>query len=75
MKLELVDDLRHLWRRWSTRIAASQAGLVLFWAGLPDEWKAAIPNTVLIAVVAIFAASFIGAQAVKQKSYPTGPQK
>lgn len=64
--MKLVDDVRLLHRRWSTRIAASQAGLVLFWVGLPPEWKTAIPNWVLAIVVAIFAVAFISAQAVQQ---------
>lgn len=66
MKFELVDDARHLWRRWSTRVAASQAGLVAFWLGLPHEWKEAIPDWVLTTVVGVLAVSFISAQAVKQ---------
>lgn len=66
--MKLVDDAHLLWRRWSTRIAAGQAGLVLFWSGLPDDWRTAIPEWALALVVAIFAVSFISAQAVKQES-------
>jgi hypothetical protein len=66
--MKLVDDLDTLWKRWSTRIAAMQAGLVLFWTQLPDEWRNAIPSWVLAVTVGICAVSFIGAQAVKQES-------
>lgn len=66
--MKLADNADILWKRWSTRIAASQAGLVLFWVGLPAEWKAAIPNMVLMIVAGIFAVAFISAQAVKQPS-------
>lgn len=64
--MKLVDDAHNLWRRWSTRIAASQAGLMLFWLGLPADWREAVPRVAIAAVVAILAFSFIGAQAVKQ---------
>jgi hypothetical protein len=64
--MKLVDDVHLLWRRWSTRIAAAQAGLVLFWTGLPDDWRAAVPGWVLAVVVGLFALTFISAQAVKQ---------
>ena len=64
--MKLADNAHLLWRRWSTRIAASQAGLVLFWVALPDDWKAAIPKTVLMIAVGVFAVAFISAQAVKQ---------
>ena len=64
--MRLADNANLLWRRWSTRIAASQAGLVLFWVTLPDDWKASIPKMALMVMVGIFAVSFIGAQAVKQ---------
>jgi hypothetical protein len=64
--MKLVDDIDKLYRRWSTRIAAAQGGLVIFWLGLPTEWKAAIPNWALSVAVGVFALAFIGAQAVKQ---------
>lgn len=66
--MKLVDDAHLLWRRWSTRIAASQAGLVLFWATLPDDWKAAVPGYVIAIMVGIFALSFVSAQAISQPS-------
>ena len=64
--MKLVDDAHLLWRRWSTRIAASQAGLVLFWLGLPDDWREAVPRWGIAVVVALFAVAFVSAQAVKQ---------
>mgnify|MGYP001580284589 CR=1 FL=1 len=64
--MKLVDDLGTLWKRWSTRIAASQAVLVAFWLGLPDDWKTAIPGWALSIVVGVFALAVIGAQSVKQ---------
>lgn len=69
--LELVDDARHLWRRWSTRIAASQVALVALYVSLPDKWQDAIPQAVLAVLAGIFALSIISAQAVKQKP-PSG---
>ena len=68
MKFEFVDDAKHLWRRWSTRVAASQAGLVVFWIGLPREWKHAIPDWIITIAVGVFAVAFISAQSVKQPS-------
>jgi hypothetical protein len=62
----LAHDAHTLWRRWSTRIAASQAGLMLFWLGLPDDWREAIPRPAIAVAVAIFALAFISAQAVSQ---------
>jgi hypothetical protein len=64
--MKLVDDAGTLWKRWSTRVAASQLGLVGFWAILPTEWKTAVPNAVLLIVVMVFAIAFISAQALKQ---------
>ena len=66
--MKLADNANLLWRRWSTRIAASQAGLVLFWAGLPEKWQDAIPAWILATCAGIFAIAFISAQAVKQPS-------
>jgi hypothetical protein len=66
MAVKLVDDANTLWKRWSTRIAASQAGLMLFWLGLPDDWREAVPRWGIAVVVALFAFAFISAQAVSQ---------
>lgn len=65
--MKLVDDAGNLWRRWSVRIQAAM--LVLggsYWAFLPQEWKDAIPKSLLAAVVVIGAAATLTAQAVKQ---------
>jgi len=64
--MRLVDDAHTLWRRWSTRLAASQAALVLFWLGLPQDLRDAVPRLALGIVVGILAVSFISAQAVAQ---------
>jgi hypothetical protein len=66
--MKLVDDINTLWKRWSTRIAASQLGLVGFWAALPAELKAAVPGWALAITVAVFAVAFVSAQAVAQAS-------
>lgn len=68
MKFQLVDDINLIWKKWSTRIAASQAALVLFWTGLPHELRNAVPEWVLTVAVALFGVSFICAQSVKQPS-------
>lgn len=66
--MKLVDDIHLLWKRWSTRIAAIQlTSAVAWWAVLPAEWKAAVPNWVLLVIVGAFAIGFVGAQSVKQK--------
>lgn len=65
--MKLVDDANLLWKKWSTRIAAIQlASVITWWAGLPPEWKAAVPNWVLLTLVGIFGAGFIGAQLISQ---------
>lgn len=67
--MKLVDDIDTLWKRWSTRIAGIQLTAALtYWALIPAEWKAAVPNWVLLLLVGIFGAAFMGAQAVKQPS-------
>jgi hypothetical protein len=67
--VKLVDDIGILWKRWSTRIAGVQlVSAVAFWAALPQRWQDAIPNWVILCIVSMFAAAFIGAQSVKQKS-------
>lgn len=67
VRLHLVDDLANLKKRWSTRIAGIQFGaVIIWWAGLPQEWKAAIPNWMLTGAVAISGAAFIVAQMLKQ---------
>lgn len=71
--MKLVDDANDLWRRWSTRIAASQVGLVALFISLPEKWQDAIPHTVLAALAGIFALCIISAQAVKQPT-KTGTQ-
>jgi hypothetical protein len=71
MVMKLVDDVGNLWRRWSTRIAASQLGLVAFWLSLPQDLRDAVPRVALGAVVALLALAFISAQAVKQKKLQT----
>lgn len=75
MKIELIDDIDRLWKRWSTRIAASQAAMVAFWAGLPHEWKEAIPEWAVTFTVALLAVSFITAQTVKQKAIEDDKQE
>jgi hypothetical protein len=65
--MKLVDDAHTLWRRWSTRIAAVQfTAVVAWWGALPAEWKAAVPDWVILIVVAASAVGFMGAQAVAQ---------
>lgn len=66
--MKFVDDIGTLWKRWSTRIAASQAALVALFVALPEKWQDAIPHTVLAVIAGIFAFGIISAQAVKQKS-------
>jgi hypothetical protein len=68
-RIEMVDDARYLWRRWSTRIAGIQfAAVIGWWAALPEEWKDAVPHWLVLALVAGSGISFIGAQSVKQKN-------
>lgn len=66
--MKLADNANLLWRRWSTRIAASQAALVALFVTLPDKWQDAIPHTVLALMAGAFALCIISAQAVKQPS-------
>lgn len=64
--MKVIDDLDTLWKRWSTRIAAAQVGLVALFVSLPEKWQDAIPHTVLALLAGLFALSIISAQAVKQ---------
>lgn len=65
----LVDDIRSLPKRWSTRIAGLQITSVLaFWALVPPEWRAAVPNWFMFGMVIFFGCTFIAAQSVQQKS-------
>jgi hypothetical protein len=65
----IVDDVGTLWKRWSTRIAAFQFSTVLiWWAGVPAEWKAALPASAGMLLLAGSGAAFIIAQMVKQKN-------
>lgn len=66
MKLQLVDDIGILWKRWSTRIALSQGGLVLLWISLPQDMRDAVPRKWVAVMVGTFAAAFVTAQSVKQ---------
>lgn len=69
VKAHLVADLGTLWRRWSTRLAGVQAtGVIAFWGLAPAEWKAAVPNWALFALMVFFGLCFIVAQAIKQSS-------
>lgn len=72
--MKLVDDVNHLWRRWSTRIAASQAALVALFVSLPDKWQDAVPHWLLFGLFGVFAVSIITAQAVKQANMPGSDQ-
>lgn len=64
--MKFVDDINTLWKRWSTRIAAAQVGLVALFVSLPEKWQDAIPHTILALLAGLFALSIISAQAVKQ---------
>ena len=64
--MKLIDELDTLYRRWSTRIAASQVALVALFVSLPEKWQDAIPHTVLAILAGAFALCIIGAQTVKQ---------
>ena len=64
--MKLIDDVNILYRRWSTRIAASQVALVAMFVSLPEKWQDAVPHTVLAILAGLFALSIITAQAVKQ---------
>lgn len=64
--MKLIDDLDTLYKRWSTRIAASQLGLVALFVSLPEKWQDAIPHTLLAILAGLFALSIITAQSVKQ---------
>lgn len=67
MKIQLIDDARFLWRRWSTRIAAFQvSSIAIWWLALPEEWKAEIPHSWIKGAVFLSGLSFIGAQMVVQ---------
>lgn len=68
--MKLVDDIGDLWKRWSTRIAASQGALVVLFVSLPEKWQDAIPHTVLAIFAGLFALGIISAQAVKQPNLP-----
>ena len=64
--MKLIDDLDTLYKRWSTRIAASQLALTALFVSLPEKWQDAIPHTVLAVLAGLFALSIITAQTVKQ---------
>jgi hypothetical protein len=65
----LIDDLGSLYKRWSTRIAGLQlTSAVAFWGLAPPEWKAAVPNWALLAMMAFFGLAFMTAQGIKQPS-------
>lgn len=64
--MKLIDDLDTLYKRWSTRIAASQVALVALFVSLPEKWQDAVPHTLLALLAGIFALSIITAQSVKQ---------
>ena len=64
--MKLIDDLDTLYKRWSTRIAASQVALVALFVSLPEKWQDAVPHTVLALLAGLFALSIITAQSVKQ---------
>ncbi len=39
---------------------------MLFWLGLPEDWRESVPRAAIAVVVAIFAVAFVSAQAVSQ---------
>lgn len=65
--MKFVDDLRLLPRKWSTRLAGIQiTSVVGFWALVPAEWKSAVPNGFMFALVIFFGLTFVIAQAIHQ---------
>lgn len=64
--MKFIDDIDTLYKRWSTRIAASQGALVALFVMLPEKWQDAVPHVALALLAGAFALAIIGAQTVKQ---------
>lgn len=45
--MRLVDNARHAWKWLSTQMLAVTGAMPGVWLSLPDDWRSAIPPTVL----------------------------
>lgn len=83
MKIELVSDVRSIWRYWSVRITSAALAFLAFvqglpsvasqvWMVIPADLRARVPERTALAIVTIMAAASLIAQHVKQKGPTDG---
>jgi hypothetical protein len=71
MKLRLVDDLSVIWKRWSVKIVAAQAVVLLTWGAFyACGLTPTVPEWVKGAVVVVFTLAALTAAPLKQSNLP-----
>jgi hypothetical protein len=71
MKLQLVDDLSLIWKRWSVKIVAAQSILLLTWGAFYAAGLApTVPEWMKGAVVVVFSLAALTAATLKQSNLP-----
>ena len=70
--MTFVDDVGHIWKLWSVRVAAAGALITGTWLALPAEIKDMLPKEWEPFVAVAFFVLTILARSLKQKRKPDG---
>jgi hypothetical protein len=66
MKLNLIEEWRQAHKFVSVQIQGGIVALAAAWATIPQEWRDAVPKSVLVVLAVVFALATVFGRVVKQ---------